>query len=508
MHTNLASLTEPSPYISTDLRPTNFWSRFFSFPSMLIVGLICSPFFAGVDIWRATLLRDPDIWWHMRNAQVLFTTHHFIHRDLYSFTTLGQPWINPEWLAEVPFYLGWRLLGERGVFLVAVGAIELVIGGLFLLCYRRCSDVKSAFLATWIGILFATVNLGPRTILFGWICFLAMVLILDAFRKGRDYTWLLPPVFALWINLHGSWLIGFAFFGLFVASGLLQGSWGSINAVRWTPQQLRKLGMVGAASIAALFANPYGWRLVMYPTDMIFHQKLNIAVVQEWQSLDFQGFHGMLFFITVACMLLFTLAKRRTWPLQELLFLLLASYSALTHERFMFLAGIVLAPMISVELEGLVFDKYDPKKDKPLLNGLIMAAALLVVIFHIPTSAKLRAKVAESMPQGAVAELQRCCSQGRVLNDYAWGGYLIWNARNTPVFLDSRTDIFEYHGILLDDIRAITLRDSLAILDRYKIDSVLQQPDTGLVYLLKHSPGWRVQYEDSTAVLLVRSAHS
>jgi hypothetical protein len=134
-----------------------------------------------------------------------------------------------------------------------------------------------------------------------------------------------------------------------------------------------------------------------------------------------------------------------------------------------------------------------------------MACALVYAIIHIPTSAKLLTKAALSMPQGAVAELQRCCAQGRVLNDYAWGGYLIWNARNTPVFLDSRTDIFEHHGILLDDVRAITLRDSLTILDHYKIDSVLQQPDSGLVYLLKHTPGWRVQYEDAIAVLLVRS---
>ncbi len=508
MPTNLASLTEPSPYIGANVLPTNLWSRIFSFPAMLMVALVCSPFFAGVDVWHATLLRDPDIWWHMRNAEVLLTTHHFIHQDLYSFTTLGKPWINPEWLAEVPYYLGFRVLGERGVFLVALGAMELVVGGIFLLCYYRCRDVKSAFLATWVGILFATVNLGPRTILFGWACFLGMMLILEAFRKGRDYTWLLPAIFALWINLHGSWLIGLAFFFLFIASGLLQGSWGSIIAVRWTPQQLRKLGIVAAASLAALFVNPYGWRLVLYPFDMIFHQKLNIAIVQEWQSVDFQAFHGVLFFVTAACMLLLTLLKRRPWPLHELLFLLLASYSALTHERFMFLAGIIFAPMISVELQGPVFDPYDASKDKPFLNALIMAAALVFAIMHIPASAKLRAKAALSMPQGAIAEMQRCCAHGRLLNDYAWGGYLIWNARNTPVFLDSRTDIFEYHGVLLDDVRLITMRDSLAILDRYKIDMVLQQPDSGLVYLLKHTPGWRVQYEDAVATLLVRNPRS
>lgn len=504
MRTDLVSMPEPSPYISTNLSRAGLWSRLFSFPAMLVVGIFCAPFFAGVDVWHATMLRDPDVWWHMRNAQVLLATHHFIQKDLYSFTTLGQAWIDPEWLAEIPYYLGWRILGERGIFLVALAAMELVVGGLFLLCYRRCGDIKSAFLATWVGILFATVNLGPRTILFGWSCFLGMLFILEAFRKGRDFTWLLVPMFALWINLHGSWLIGLVFFFLFVASGLMQGSWGCIDAVRWTPQQLRKLGLVAAASVAALFANPYGWRLVMYPFDMIFHQKLNIAVVQEWQSVNFQAFHGVLFFLTVSCMLLFTLAKRRPWPLHELLFLLLASYSALTHERFMFLAGIVLAPMISVELQGLVFDAYDPENDKPLLNALIMAAALVVVILHIPTSAKMRAGAAQWMPRGAVAEMQRCCAGRRVFNDYAWGGYLIWNARNTPVFLDSRTDVFEYHGVLLDDIKAITMHDSLAILDRYRIDTVLQQPDSGLVYLLKHTPGWHVQYEDATAALLVR----
>jgi len=41
-------------------------------------------------------MRDPDIWWHLRNAQTLLTTHHFIRQDTYSFTTFGQSWINPE----------------------------------------------------------------------------------------------------------------------------------------------------------------------------------------------------------------------------------------------------------------------------------------------------------------------------------------------------------------------------------------------------------------------------
>jgi hypothetical protein len=33
------------------------------------------------------VMRDPDI---LRNAQILLTTHRFIRRDMYSFTTFGQ----------------------------------------------------------------------------------------------------------------------------------------------------------------------------------------------------------------------------------------------------------------------------------------------------------------------------------------------------------------------------------------------------------------------------------
>lgn len=484
---------------------TNFWPRLFSFPAMLITGLLVSPFFASVNVQQGgPVLSDPDIWWHLRNAQLMLSTHHFIRQDLYSFTTRGQPWIDPEWLAEIPYYLGFRLLRERGLFLIMLGAIELVIGGVFLLCYRRSGDVKAAYLATWVAVLFAAINIGPRTILFGWICFLIEMLLLEAFRRGVDCAWLLAPLFALWINLHGSWLIGFAFLLLFVASGLLQGRWGSIEAVRWTRSQLHKLAAVVAASLAALFVNPYGWRLVVYPFDLIFRQRLNVAVIDEWRSVDFQSFHGTLLFIVMAGMLLFTLARRRPWPLHELLFVLLAFYAALTHKRFVFLAGIVACPVLSVELAGAVFEPYDAKRDRLLLNAIIMVAFCTFAIRHTPTSAALRNAEGNYFPVDAMPELQRCCTQGHLLNRYEWGGYLIWNEGSIPVFVDSRTDIFEYHGVLFDYLKAVTLDDSLAVLNQYHIDSVLLQPTAPIVYLLRHTPGWRVRYEDTTSVLLVR----
>src|SRR5438270_13873709 len=52
-------------------------------------------------------LNDPDIWWHMRNAQYLFEHHQFPRTDMYSFTLAGHAWISHEWLAEIPYYIGY-----------------------------------------------------------------------------------------------------------------------------------------------------------------------------------------------------------------------------------------------------------------------------------------------------------------------------------------------------------------------------------------------------------------
>lgn len=502
---NLA--TSPTQASPAEAKQAPLWRRIFGFRTMLAVMLSTSPFFASLDLQHGgPYMRDPDIWWHMRNASILFSTHHFIRHDLYSFTTAGQPWINPEWLAEIPYYLAFRLFSERGLFVLTLLLVELFIAGMMIRCWQRSRDFTSAFFATWIAVLLAAINIGPRTILFGWLCFLAELFLLEAFRRGRDRLWLLPPLFALWINLHGSWLIGYVFFVLFVGSGMLQGSWGSIEAVQWTRPQLRKLIAAGAVSIAALFINPYGWRLVAYPFNMLAHQRLAIAMVDEWRGPNFLGFYGALIFVLCIGMGLFTLARRRSWPLQELAFAMLALYMGFAHKRFLFLTGMILCPIIALDLSGVVFSPFDARKDnKQILNVVIMAVFLAFAIMHIPSSARLHAAEPQYFPVKALPALETSCAGRHTFNRYEWGGYEIWNARQTPVFLDTRTDIFEFHGVLAAYLAATNLRSSFEILDHYQIGCVLLDPESPLVYALQHQPGWRTQYEDATATLLVRT---
>src|SRR5438270_4781882 len=211
-------------------------------------------------------LNDPDIWWHMRNAQFLFQHHQFPRYDMYSFTVTGHPWVNTEWLSEVPFYLAFQAFGLAGLKSLSFFVLDIIFLLLLYLCYQESRNFKASVVSCYFATLLATVSFGPRTILFGYIYLLVMLIIVQRFReRGVAPLWIIPPLFLLWANTHGSWSLGLILFFLVGISGLVEGCWGRVESRRWTKQQLQKLIFTGAASVAALFVNPYGWRLVYYP---------------------------------------------------------------------------------------------------------------------------------------------------------------------------------------------------------------------------------------------------
>jgi len=478
-----------------------------TFPNLLVVILWCSPLlFGGARIQGGSFLRDPDIWWHLRNAQVLVTTHHFLTTDLYSFTTGGQPWINPEWLAELPYYAAYHFWGVRGLYYVTFIVFEIMLAGVFRIALLRSRDFTASYVATFAFVMFAMVNFGPRTILFGWLSLVVELLIFEAARHRPKAIWWLVPLFTLWINFHGSWMIGVVLFVVYAASGLVAGHWGAILAERWKPAQIKRLIAVGGASFVALFINPYGWRLVFYPFDFAFQQRLNVSRGEEWLSLDFHTGNGKFFLFVVLCIAVLSLLRRRTWRLHEVFFALIAIYSAATYVRFLFLAGILLAPMIATEIaQDENGPEPEPDRNRPLLNATLMLAVLAFVIYRFPKTSVLSQGREAAFPQAAFARLNTFNPQDRVFNSYAYGGYMIWSARSTPTFLDSRTDIFEHHGILADYAKAIDFHDPLAIFDQYKIRYVFFPKSDPLIYLLTHTRGWKTNFDQGGAVIMERS---
>ncbi len=463
-------------------------------------------------------MNDPDIWWHMRNAQYWFQHHQFPRFDMFSFTVAGHPWINHEWLSEVPFYLAYRvfgLVGLKSLSFFVLGAIFLL---LLYLSYQESRNFKASFVACCYATFLATVSFGPRTILFGYVYLVILLITLQRFRqRGKAPLWVIPILFCLWANTHGSWSLGLLLFFLIAASGLIGGSWGRVDSVRWTPAQLRKLILTAAASIAALFINPYGWRIVYYPFDLAFKQKLNIAHVAEWVSVDFHDLRGKMVLALIIGLLVSALVRNRRWNLNEVLALLFALYSGLTYIRFLVLLGIVATPVVAKALD--FFPRYRPLEDTPKVNTAVILLMLGTMVYFWPREAKMQRSIEETYPAGILPYLKAHPPQGNVLNFYLWGGYLGWNNPEMKDFVDSRVDIFEYAGVLKDYLELLGVdtlqRRPEALLDKYKIQYVLFPPSDSpnplhaegeLVYVLEHDPHWKTLYKDKVCVLLERQS--
>ena len=447
-------------------------------------------------------IADPDIWWHLRNAQNLLEHGSFSRVDSYSFTAAGSPWLSDQWLSEIPYYLGFKAWGLQGVLVVYFAVLVLIFVGVYYLSCRSGADCKDATITTLLAILLGIVSIGPRTLLFGWLCMVGLLLVLDRFQRTGKSLWLLPPLFAVWVNLHGSWVFGMVVLTATIASGFVEGDWSLVETRRWSPAELKQILTVFAASLAALFVNPFGYRLVFYPFDLLLRHKGVMQYLDEWHSVDFDDGHGKLVLAVIFGLLAAALFSRRKWRLAEVLVTIFALWAALSHVRFLFFLGLIVAPIFATRLQ--LFPPYERDLDKPWLNAGIMAAVLAWMIFAFPSAAVLQEQVNQQFPVAAVDFMQRQHLNGRIFNQFGWGGYIEWNAPQFKPFSDTRADIFVYNGIFDDYMKAVAIQTPLEVLNNHNIGYVLIEAQHPLGYLLKHSPAWHPIYSDKVALLFER----
>lgn len=453
--------------------------------AVLMVAIIA---FSGMRV-PDRLLADPDIWWHLADARILFTTHHFIHVEPYSFSVAGERWVNPEWLSEVPYWLGYHAFGLVGIFVVTYLALS---ANVIFLYWRGRLMSRSPGVALWLaplGFVLMWVNAGARTILIGYLALSIEMAILEAAERGRTRgLWLLPPLFCVWINLHGSWIIGLAVFVLYLVCGLFRVDTGAFQQQAFARVDRSRLLAVLGVSLAGLFINPYGWRLIWNPFDMMLNQKLNAANASEYQPLNLGGFIGKAVVLTIVLMLIANAVRGRKWKIFEIALVLFAWYAAFCHARFTFLAAVLTIPLLAVDVTRAFFPVTEQEqKTIPVMNGVIAVLALCVIAWYFPNEEQMKKGLAATYPLQTIGSIEPAW---RTLNEDLLGG--IMDFEKKPTFVDTRWDTFEHHGILKDYLTVLRERDSVKILDKHQIDHVLMHYDQPFIYLLERSPEWRV----------------
>src|SRR5690242_6570057 len=201
----------------------------FSFPVMLGTFLVGATFYDG-----RTFGVDPDIWWHVKTGQMILATRHWPTVDAYSFTVHGQPWIAYEWLGDAVMGAVARIGGLRGLdaLLIALGGTVMI--ALYVFGTIRSGSSKAGFAAASVLASLATPSFTMRPQMLGYVFLVLTLIALELFRQGKQWAiWFLPPLLLIWVNTHGSFIIGLGVILVYLACGLKEFGVGGIEAKRW-----------------------------------------------------------------------------------------------------------------------------------------------------------------------------------------------------------------------------------------------------------------------------------
>ncbi len=428
------------------------------------------------------LLNDGDTYWHIRAGEWMIAQASVLRADPFSYTAAGAPWHTQEWLAEIFMALGWRS-GWAGIHILFAAAAGLT-AGVTAYFVRKRVDFTPALLAVVLGMACITGSLLARPhmlalpLLAIWTAGLA-----GAREKNKAPSCWLIAMMPLWANLHGSFAFGLALAGALAVEAVLEDR---KTALGW--------GIFLLGATVSCLATPFGIAGLLFPFKLSAMQ--GIGHIGEWQASDFS--HVSPFAIALLTTLSVLGSGKLKVPAIRLAVLLGLVWLALSHGRHQMLLGVV-APILLAPSLGKA---WPPKNEsgKPAWAALAAAgfAALVLIRVALPV---VRSDDPVS-PVTALAHVPRFVRETPVLNDYSFGGYLIWNG--VKPFIDSRADL--YGDIYLQNYAAITAPDKDALaatLVFYHVRWTIFAADAPVVKLLDATPGWHRFYTDKLAVVHV-----
>jgi hypothetical protein len=451
-------------------------------------------------------LNDPDLWWHLRVGEIIWKTRTVPVADIFSFTAFNHPWTVHEWLSEVTIYGSWVLGGYAGLMAWLCLFPALLLIASYALCWLHSGNAKVAFIGAIITWWFATVGLSVRPQLQGYLLLTCELLVLHlACSRNKRWFWFLPPLFAIWVNVHGSYFVGLIVLTTVLFCSYISIDVGALVSTRWDKELRNGFLIAFAGSIVALFVNPIGIDLVTYPLNAVLNPSPNFMWVSEWQPLTFDGIRARGLLACMGIIFGFLLFRRGKLTLQELLLVGLGLALSLRHTRMLFVFGILAAPVVSRILSSM-WDGYDFARDRRLPNLLMVGFTAFAIVQNFPSTHILREHIKQSNPEEALAFIRSAKLTGPMLNDYNYGGYLIWAAPEHRVFVDGRFDMFEAAGVQTEYVKWASLStDPTILLDKYRIQFCLLPRGAAMTQVIPHLRGWQQVYRDDVAVVFART---
>lgn len=472
--------------------------------------------FLAVFIIFTRTPRGFDIWWHLRSGEEMVLRGQILLEDIFSYTRAGAQWVNVFWLADIIFFLVFKLGGflAHSAFVALLGVVTLGV-------VNKQIDLPAfpRILLLVLAALAASPAWMPRPQIFSFLllAFLDLWLYKVKLGKKRNF-WLLIPLFVLWANLHGGYIWGILLLIAMMVGELFNHWLGDETQKENTltlPELKNLLAFTGLAYLAVLI-NPSGIAVLRLP----FHTVDVSLFISEWLSPDF---HELSFNPVLWMLFLFILAlanNSRRLEYGSLFKVLGFAYLTFFSRRNVAPFAIILLPVLSREISyfldnvvnpralrfhsksNLFQSKALPEKSTYLINGIFILFVGLIAVIRLYDLTR-PVKVDAEYPTEAVSWIRENQPDARIFNSYGWGGYLIWALPEMPVFIDGRADLYGKDIIYQWNDVVNGGPDAQDILDKWDVNLIFLEPYWSVVGELEHY-GWKLSYQDENSVIYTR----
>jgi hypothetical protein len=455
-------------------------------------------FLFTLAVFAPQVLGDGDTWSHVAAGEWIIAHAAPPHVDPFSYSMSGAPWTAHEWLSEVLLALAFRVGGWSGVVLMTGAAMALAA---LIVGLSAARELRGApLIATVaIGLSLVTANLLARPHV------LALPLaaawgagLIAACDRGRAPPLGLALLMTAWANMHGGFIFGLMLIGPFALEAVTEAPVGArFPAARaWATFAL-------VALVAAL-VNPYGVEALLLPFRLMSVE--NLSRISEWRPQDFS--HVGTMELALLTLLGFALTRPFAMPPIRVALILALVAMSLQHSRHQMLLGI-LAPMLLARPIAAAIRAERPGEHwrRAARVALPATIAAVLAIGGVRLLAPIEPTDGAAAPISALSAVPPELRRKPVLNDYAFGGFLIFE--HVRPFIDARVELYgDKMMSLYDKLRSGDHEAVDSALKRYEIAWTIFAPGDRIVAALDHEPGWRRLYADTTAVVHVREEAS
>ncbi|MEA1909722.1 MAG: hypothetical protein U9M89_01700 [Patescibacteria group bacterium] len=458
---------------------------------------------------------DPDLGWHIRNGEDILK-YGVPQGDLYSHTMFGYPWISHEWLTDVFLYLSEQYLG-----FILLGVIFAVIATASYLIAASTTKARLEIIvltALTAGVIAMPFS-GIRVQVITWLG-LALVsfLLWRWYEEPKKYSlYYLIPLMLIWVNLHGGFLIGLIFVGVFFVLALIKYwlvQYKKINLIGRVLSigQIKHVFFVLLLMLAVTFINPYTWRVYDEIIRTIFNDFVKDRIV-EWLPVSLTSpLSKNLLIYTGWLMMLLPWTWRKIDPLKLGVIAIFFAFSLLSWRNLPFFPLIALP--VLVEMIQNVF----PQGFVTYLRQGWLLLGVGALIFYIGqlrvgelTPYMQSAEAFQSYgkyPYQAIQYIKEHKLSGNLYNEYNWGGFLVWQLPEKKVFIDGRMAVWgDPEDNVFRDYLAVSNNTSrtVNILDKYNVDLALVFDDGKAKDFFMESDVWQEIFADDIAKLFERA---